>query len=214
MRSWKSFAAVACTLVLIISGCSQNDSSDKKMESNANATDTNPPKNDAANTVNDTMDNMMSYLKDQGITIDDMKDLTDMDFAAHEGRSFSYQGNTAYLYRLKENDESMKALLDSAKNTGTVKVNINGESKDYAASVNGNYLLIYQKEAKMDDFIKLFDTYQAGIGGIDSSDNSGSATENGNGVNAKKQSDDQNNTLTNGTQTGESKNNTSEEPID
>ncbi len=214
MRSWKSFAAVACTLVLIISGCSQNDSSDKKMESNANATDTNPPKNDAANTVNDTMDNMMSYLKDQGITIDDMKDLTDMDFAAHEGRSFSYQGNTAYLYRLKENDESMKALLDSAKNTGTVKVNINGESKDYAASVNDNYLLIYQKEAKMDDFIKLFDTYQAGIGGIDSSDNSGSATENGNGVNAKKQSDDQNNTVTNGTQTGESKNNTSEEPID
>ena len=175
MRSWKSFAAVACTLVLIISGCSQNDSSDKKMESNANATDTNPPKNDAANTVNDTMDNMMSYLKDQGITIDDMKDLTDMDFAAHEGRSFSYQGNTAYLYRLKENDESMKALLD---------------------------------------FITLFDTYQAGIGGIDSSDNSGSATENGNGVNAKKQSDDQNNTVTNGTQTGESKNNTSEEPID
>lgn len=184
MKSWKRFATAACMLLLIVSGCSQQESNDKT-QSNANATETNPPQNDAANTVNETMDNMMNYLQEQGVKLEDMKTLDDMDFAAHEGRSFTYQGNTAYLYRLKENDKSMKALLESAKNNGTVKVNINGKSEDYAAAVNGNYLLIYQKETKMDDFIQLFDTYQAGIGGIDTSDQSGSATDNGNSVNSK-----------------------------
>lgn len=213
MKPCKSFVAAAFALLILISGCSKNDGNDKT-QSNANATDTNPPQNDAANTVNDTMDNMMSYLQQKGITLDDMKTLDDMDFAAHEGRSFTYQGNTAYLYRLKENDESMKALLDSAKNSGTVKVNINGERKDYAASVNGNYLLVYQKEAKMDDFIQLFDTYQAGIGGIDASDQSGSATENGNAVNSKKQTGEQNNSANENNQNKTTQNNNTEEPMD
>ncbi len=211
MRSWKALAAMACALMLIISGCSKNDDGDKKMESNANATDTKKPQNDAANTVNETMDNMMTYFKDQGLTLDDMKDLTDMDFAAHEGRSFSYQGNTAYLYRLKENDESMKALLDSAKNTGTVKVNINGEKKDYAASVNGNYLLVYLKDAKMDDLLKQFDSYKAGIGGIKNSDSSNSATDNNDGVNGDQSNG---NTGTNGNPTKSNQNNADDEAMD
>ncbi len=211
MRSWKALAAMACALMLIISGCSKNNDGDKKMESNANATDTKKPQNDAANTVNETMDNMMTYFKDQGLTLDDMKDLTDMDFAAHEGRSFSYQGNTAYLYRLKENDESMKALLDSAKNTGTVKVNINGEKKDYAASVNGNYLLVYLKDAKMDDLLKQFDSYKAGIGGIKNSDSSNSATDNNDGVNGDQSNG---NTGTNGNPTKSNQNNADDEAMD
>lgn len=214
MRSWKKVAALACAFLLVISGCSQNDS-DKKVEGNANATDTNPPKNDAANTVNESMDHMMNYMKENGVTLNDIKELADMDFAAHEGRSFSYEGNTAYLYRLKDSDESMKALLDSAKNTGKVKVNINGEQKDYAAAVNGNYLLIYLQEAKMDDFLKYFDSYKAGIGGIDSSDNSGSATGKdtvGNDGNSSNNTTTPN--MDNGAQNANQQNNTAEEPID
>lgn len=153
---------LACAAVLTLTGCSMGNDDQKKANGTANKTTTNPPENNGSTVNEDSMDNMMTYLNGQGITVNDMKPIDQMDFAAHEGRSFAYNGNTGYLYRLKSNDESMKALLDSAKNNGSVKVNIDGKEQEYSASVNGDYLFVYQKDADMHDLVTAIGNYMPG----------------------------------------------------
>lgn len=153
---------LACAAVLTLTGCSMGNDDQKKANGTANKTTTNPPENNGSTVNEDSMDNMMTYLNGQGITVNDMKPIDQMDFAAHEGRSFAYNGNTGYLYRLKSNDESMKALLDSAKNSGKVKVSINGKEQEYSASVNGDYLFVYQKDADMSDLVTAIGNYMPG----------------------------------------------------
>lgn len=160
MRNRMKLIAFLCAGVLLISGCSMNDNKDKQANNGTeNATDTNPPQNDASN---DSIDQMLNYLTSQGVNVNDMKTIDHMDFAAHEGKSFSYNGNTGYLYRLKSNDENMKALLDSAKKNGTVKVNLDGTEQDYSASVNGDYLFVYQKDADMSNLVSALAKYVPG----------------------------------------------------
>lgn len=159
MKVLRKFAALSFVLMLMMmSGCG-SDKKDNNANSDANKTDTNQPQNNVGENVSETMDNMVSYLKEKGIELADMADIDQMDFAAHEGKSFTYQGNSIYLYRLKSDDESMKALLDSAKKTGKVKVNIKGEEKNYQAAVNGDYLLVFENGDTIKDFIKIFATY-------------------------------------------------------
>lgn len=153
---------LACAAVVTLTGCSMGNDDQKKANGTANKTTTNPPENNGSTVNEDSMDNMMTYLNGQGITVNDMKPIDQMDFAAHEGRSFAYNGNTGYLYRLKSNDESMKALLDSAKNSGSVKVNIDGKEQEYSASVNGDYLFVYQKDADMHDLVTAIGNYMPG----------------------------------------------------
>lgn len=163
MKHTKSWIILACAAVLTLTGCSKGNDEKKETNGAANQTETNPPQNNNTSMAsNDTMDNMMTYLNGQGITMNDMKPIDKMDFAAHEGRSFSYNGNTGYLYRLKSNDESMKALLDSAKNNGTVKVSVDGKEQEYSASVNGDYLFVYQKDANMSDLVTAIGSYMPG----------------------------------------------------
>lgn len=159
MKVWKKAASLSFVLLLLVmSGCG----SDKKNDStnnDANATDTKQPQNSVTENASETMDRMVSYFKEKGMELADMADIDQMDFAAHEGKRFSYKGSPMYLYRLKSNDESMKALLDSAKNTGMVKVNIEGKEQQYKASVNGDYLLVYENGDTIQDFIEAFGTY-------------------------------------------------------
>lgn len=162
MNKMMKIAAFACAGVLMLSGCStNNDEADQSKNGNANATETTPPQNNSAAT-NDSMDAMMNYLNGAGISVSDRKSIDAMDFAAYEGASFTYNGNTGYLYRLKSNDESMKALLDSAKKTGTAKVSIDGKEQEYSASVNGDYLFLYTKDADMQDFVTAMGNYVPG----------------------------------------------------
>lgn len=161
MKVWKKAASLSLVLLLaMMSGCG-SDKKDDSTNNNANATDTNKPQNNAGEKATETMNNMVSYLKEKGMELSDMADIDQMDFAAHEGKRFSYKGSPMYLYRLKSNDESMKALLDSAKNTGNVKVNIDGKERNYKASVNGDYLLVYENGDTIQDFIEIFGTYSA-----------------------------------------------------
>lgn len=128
----------------------------------ANSTKETTPNNERSLANEDSIQNMMNYMQQNGIQISDMTPIDQMDFAAHEGQSFSYNGNTAYLYRLKSNDETMKALLEDAKKNGTVKVNMDGKEQVYNASVNGDYLFVYDPAANMGDFINAMGNYVPG----------------------------------------------------
>lgn len=160
MNVWKKAASLAFVLMLLlVSGCGSDNKNDGSTSNSANATDTNPPQNSVSDNASETMNRMVTYFKDKGMELTDLKDIEQMDFAAHEGKSFTYQGSPMYLYRLKSNDDSMKALLDSAKKTGNVKVNIDGKQQNYKASVNGDYLLVYENGDTIQDFIKTFGSY-------------------------------------------------------
>lgn len=159
MKAWKKAASLSFVLLLLlVSGCGSNKK-DAGTNNSANATDTKQPQNNVSDNASETMNRMVAYFKEKGMELTDLKDIDQMDFAAHEGKSFSYQGSPMYLYRLKSNDESMKALLESAKNTGNVKVNIDGKQQNYKASVNGDYLLVYKNGDTIQDFIKAFGSY-------------------------------------------------------
>ncbi len=164
MKPLQKLAVCSLAGLFMISGCSMGkdeDTNTPNPQSKANQTETNPPQNQSS--ASDTMDRMIAYLNEQGVTMDQMRSLDQMDFAAHEGRSFTYQGNTGYLYRLKSEDESMKALLESAQKNGTVKVNHDGQEQNYNAAVNGDYLFVYDPNVDMNDFISIFTGYMPNI---------------------------------------------------
>lgn len=164
MKTLQRLAVLSMAALFLLGGCSMGKDEDTNTPNNlskANETKTNQPQNQ--NTGSDTMDRMIAYLNQQGVTMDQMKSLDQMDFAAHEGRSFSYQGNTGYLYRLKSEDESMKALLESAQKNGTVKVNRDGQEQNYNAAVNGDYLFVYDPNVDMKGFIDIFSGYMPNI---------------------------------------------------
>ncbi|WP_302759720.1 hypothetical protein [Amedibacillus dolichus] len=133
-----------------------NRSSDyvkKDIEKNARKT-----KND----VEESIDHMMKYLKDEGVVYENMQNIDQIDFAAHEGRSFEINGNKVYLYRVKSEDENMKKLLRQAEETGRVKVRIDNKEKEYMAQVNGTYLMLYDQNVKADDLQRVFPNYSQG----------------------------------------------------
>lgn len=159
----KTISIAACAMVLL-SGCNMwgNDEKDTSKNGTANATKETTPNSERSTASEDSIQNMMNYMKEKGITISDMNPIDTMDFAAHEGQSFSYNGNTAYLYRLKSDDANMKALLEDAKKNGTVKVNMDGKEQMYNASVNGDYLFVYDPAANMGDLITAMGSYVPG----------------------------------------------------
>jgi len=108
MNVWKKAASLSLAFLLVLGGCSMGKKDDSN-NGNANATDTKQPQSNTANSAGETMDRMISYLQDQGMELQDMTDIDQMDFAAHEGKSFSYRGSAMYLYRLKSDDQSMQA---------------------------------------------------------------------------------------------------------
>lgn len=142
------FALCGC-----LTACSMNDDADKAK------TDVENKANEVKEDVDDSIDNVMTYFKDQGVSVEQDAKIDKMDFAAYEGRTFQYNDATAYLYRVKSNDEGMQKVLKEAKDNGTVKVSIDNKEQEYAAKVNGNYLLLYDKSADMGDIATVFPKY-------------------------------------------------------
>lgn len=114
---------------------------------------------DVKDTVEDSIDNVTSYFKENNITMDNLQTITDFDFAADEGRYFQLNGKYVYLYRVDSEDSAMQQVLQEAKDNGKVTVNITGEEMEYGARVNGNYLLLYDTEADIQDVLTAFDGY-------------------------------------------------------
>lgn len=164
---------IACLFLIagLVSGCSMNK--DKKTDEMGTANKSaDKAKDDAKKTVDgtkdamdamdDNIDNMMTYFKDQGVAYEDMKTIDNMDFAAHEGRSFMNNGQMTYLYRVKSDDENMKKVIKEANDNGKVKVKIDNKEQEYGAKVNGDYLLLYNMDADMGDMMNVFPSYQPG----------------------------------------------------
>lgn len=155
MKNMISKAACLVVIAGLIGGCSINDKNrDKNLNKVKDAAD--KTKND----VNDSIDNVMDYFKKEGVKFEHSKKLENIEFAASEGRSFDMNGKTAYLYHVKSDDENMQKILKEAKDKGSVKVNIDNKEQMYGAKVNGDYLLLYDTQANMNDMLNTFPNYR------------------------------------------------------
>lgn len=131
-------AACIALLAALMGGCSMNDKKDANTKTNETKEAAEKSVKDAKNKTEDSIDNVMNYFKDKGLKYENSKAITDIDFAAYEGRSFDYNGSTGYLYRVKSDDDNMKKVLKEAKDNGKVKVSINNKEQEYGAKVNGD----------------------------------------------------------------------------
>ena len=157
-KKWMTTMFAGLCALTMLSGCSWMNKEKNNAEDAAKDVAKNTEK--AGEKTKNGLDDVMKYLKGEGVETTEVKNLDNMDFAAQEGRSFMYNGANAYMYNINAEDEQMKALLKDAKEKKTVKVKQNGEEKEYSAMVNGNYLLVYDKEADMGDMLKVFPNYK------------------------------------------------------
>ena len=154
----KNLKLLACLLAVcsMMSACNvKKDAEDAKDKVEEKA-DT------AKRDVEDSIDNVMNYFKDKGVSYEHDAKIENMDFAAYEGRSFVVNGSTAYLYRVKNDDDNMKKVMKEAADKGKVKVHINNKEMEYGAKVNGDYLFLYDTNADMNDVLQAFPGYAPG----------------------------------------------------
>lgn len=166
-----------CGVCLMLSGCgwtnrrngNNNGSTNNGMNgsnnngmngSNSNGMNqgtNNQGKNDEQRKGN--MQDLVNEFKSKGIQFENEQTLNSFDFAAHEGRSLSLNGETVYLYRLNMNDEKMKEWAKTVKEKNMVTVNQNGKDEEYSAVMNNDYLLVYRKNANVSPLDEVFRNY-------------------------------------------------------
>lgn len=157
--------AMCLTLfAVLMSGCSMNQKKEVSQNSEEIGKTAERSVDEAKDMSEDSIDNVMNFFKEQGLAFENAKEIKDMEFAAKEGRSFEYEGNTAYLYRINTEDENMKRVLQEAKDSGKVKVNIDNKEQEYGAKVNGDYLFLYNADENWDTYVQAFPNYSYGNG--------------------------------------------------
>ena len=184
MKTSKQVLVATFLSLTFLGGCSMNDKGTTGNDmSNTNVgKDISNALEDSGKAVQDSIDNVMDFLTQKNIKYENMQTLNNMEFAAHEGRSFTIDGKNAYLYRVKEDDENMKKIMEQARKNGKVKVSITGKEMEYNARVNGNYLLLYDPSAKIDEALNAFDTYRYdATNNMDGNNNNDNMTNDTNG---------------------------------
>lgn len=151
-------ALLSLLMLCSLTGCMNND---KKEDSSKDKTeekdkDQNKDKEKDTSSISD----VMSYMKENGIDYSNDKTLSDFDWAAKEGTSFRYNDQDIYLYKVDSSNSEMNKIIENVKSNNMITANQNGTETDYAARVNGNYLLIYDKEAAMDELVDIFNKYK------------------------------------------------------
>lgn len=106
-----------------------------------------------------TLDDLMNYMKGEGVTYSEDKKINDINWGAREGRSFMYDNQNVYIYEVDTKDQKVAELLRQAKENNRVTASQNGQNMQYGAAVNGNYLMIYDKEAQLDQLVEIFKKY-------------------------------------------------------
>lgn len=107
-----------------------------------------------------SISDVMDYFKSNNISYRDDKDITKFDWAAKEGKSFVYDGNTFYLYKVDTTDKDVAAMLEKVQTSNAISATQNGTTKEYGAMNNGSYLLIYDKDAAVDKMQEIFSKYK------------------------------------------------------
>ena len=106
------------------------------------------------------LDDLMLYLKDNGVMFEDETTLDNFNFAAEEGRSFTYDGNKVYVYSVDTTNAAVRTLLQQATDTNRSTANQDGKNLEYGASANDKYLLVYDLHAKVDKLLDNFKNYK------------------------------------------------------
>lgn len=107
-----------------------------------------------------SISDVMDYFKSNNISYRDDKDITKFDWAAKEGKSFVYDGNTFYLYKVDTTDKDVAAMLKKVQTSNAISATQNGTTNEYGAMNNGSYLLIYDKNAAVDKMQEIFSKYK------------------------------------------------------
>ncbi|NBK97058.1 MAG: hypothetical protein EOM50_03405 [Erysipelotrichia bacterium] len=149
-----NIAFLSLLMMLSLVGCMNND----KKETTSDQSE--EKKKTETNKEEGSVSDVMNYFKENGIVYDNDKVLSDFDWAAKEGTSFQYNGKSIYLYRVDGSNAQMNEVLNKVKSSNAISANQNGTNKEYSARVNGNYLMIYDQEAAIDELVKIFDKYK------------------------------------------------------
>ncbi len=142
--------------LLPLQGCSMNE---MKEDANDVKEDVQRPVEEAKDEVEDRIDNLTAYFKEKDVELNELQTIEDIDFAADEGRSFTVDGKTVYIYRVNQDDAKMQKVIKEAKENGKVKVNITGMEMEYGARVNQDYLMLYDTSVNVDPIVSVFDSY-------------------------------------------------------
>ena len=148
---------ILCVLMvsLLLVGCQRNTSKETTTENIVEDV-----KEGSKDIVND-LESMLNDLKTQGVKVDTYEKIEHTGLNAHEAYRISTNDKNAYLYRLNEKDPQMQQLIEHVKQTGTADVLVEDEKKQYEAAVNGNSLLLYEKDSNLNDFRKAFEEFQS-----------------------------------------------------
>lgn len=150
--------ALSSLLLFSMAGCSMGKDAEDDAEKAKDKVE-----DKTKETVDDTkgtVDDVMSYFKEQGVTYNNDQTLDEFDFAAKEGRSFTVDNQNVYVYRVDSTDENMQKLINQASSHNMITANQDGVENQYGATVNGNYLMVYDKDAQLDELIKYFKGYK------------------------------------------------------
>lgn len=150
-----NLALLSLLMMCSLTGCMNNDKKDESKDK----TEEKDTSKDAEKTK-DSISDVMTYMKENGVEYSDDKTLSDFDWAAKEGTSFKYNDQDVYLYRVDSSNSQMSEVLNNVKSSNVITANQNGTNTEYAARVNGNYLLIFDKDAAIDELVDIFNKYK------------------------------------------------------
>lgn len=150
--------AVSSLLLVTLAGCSMGNEPEKEVEKTKDKVE--EKSKDVAEDTQGTVDDVMNYFKEKGVAYSNDKTLDNMAFAAKEGKSFMVDNQNVYVYRVDMADENMKTLINQASSHNSIMASQDGVEKQYGATVNGDYLMVYDQDAKIDDVIKQFKGYK------------------------------------------------------
>lgn len=150
-----SLALLSLLMMCTLTGCTNNDKKDESKDK----TEEKDTSKDTSNNEGSISD-VMKYMQENGIEYSDDKTLSDFDWAAKEGTSFKYNDQDVYLYRVDTTNSQMSDVLKNVQTNNAITANQNGTNTEYAARVNGNYLLIFDKDAAMDELVEIFNKYK------------------------------------------------------
>lgn len=152
-----NLALLSLLMMCSLTGCMNNDKKDESKDK----TEEKDTSKDTEKT-NDSISDVMTYMKENGVEYSNDKTLSDFDWAAKEGTSFKYNDQDVYLYRVDSTNSEMNEILNNVKTNNAITANQNGTNTEYAASFNGNYLLIFNKDAAIDELVDIFNKYKVG----------------------------------------------------
>lgn len=157
MKRWNMVCAILATSLLLGACSNSSEETEKKVEDTAEKVKNKTE--DAVDEGKKTLEDMMQYLSNGNESIGQEEAITDIPFAAYDGRSFQYNGETVYLYRINLDDADMKRLTQQLQEDSIVNVERNGQKMQYKGALYEDYLLLYDPKTDASSLIDQIQQY-------------------------------------------------------